>query len=596
MGLLKEIRFAIDAIGMTNELKRLSTQTDTTFITEFDAVIKKHGDKPLLIFEGKTITYDEFDRRADAYAHWMKAQNTKKGEVVALMMENRSEYLMCWVGILRAGGTAALINTHLTSKPLAHCLNISGAKHIILGAELGEQYAGAADMLEFTPELWTQEGQMQGSKNIDEALATMPSEPFILPEEQKIDFNDDALYIYTSGTTGNPKAARLSHRRMLGIMSIFSKITKAKPHDRNYIILPLYHSAGGMCAVGTTMLTGGAMVLKRKFSVRDFWDDIYKHGITQFQYIGELCRYLTTAPPQEHEQDHKLERIVGNGLRPDIWPDFQKRFKIPKIIEFYGATEGNVSLVNFDGQVGAVGRVPGWARSRSNLEVAQFDIEKEEPVRNQEGFCIKCGPDEVGELLGEIFDDDPDKPFARFEGYVGKKETQGKIMHDVFKKGDRWFRTGDLLKFDKKGYFYFIDRIGDTFRWKGENVATSEVAEVLSTFEGISDVNVYGVNVPGTDGRAGMASLVVAGDVDFKKFYEHISSQLPAYARPVFLRMQKEIEVTGTFKHRKVDLVKDGFDPAKISDPILFNNPETKSYTPLDGSSYDKIMSGGMRL
>ena len=596
MGLIKEINFAITAMRTTGAIKAIAKNPEMTFVKEFDKVVKKHSKKPAIIFENETITYGEFDRRANAYAHWIKSQNIKKGEVIALLMENRTDYVICWVGIIRAGCTAALINTHLSGKPLAHCLNISGAKHIILGAELGDQYATAADLLEFTPELWAQGGQSAGAKNLDEALAQMPTEKLVLSKDEEIEQKDGALYIYTSGTTGNPKAARISHQRMLGMMTSFAISTKAKPRDRNYIILPLYHSAGGVCAVGTTLLTGGAMVIKRKFSLRDFWEDVHRHGVTQFQYIGELCRYLLTAPPHPHERDHKIKRITGNGLRPEIWPEFQKRFNIPKILEFYGATEGNIALINFDGQVGAIGRIPSWARKKTNVEIVQFDIETEQPVRNPDGFCIKCGPGEVGEALGQIFDDNPDMPAARFEGYVGDKETKSKIMRDVFEKGDQWFRSGDLLKYDKQGYFYFIDRIGDTFRWKGENVATSEVSEVLSVFDGVSEVNVYGVDIPGTDGRAGMASMVVKDDVDLKKLYEYACSQLPAYARPVFLRMQKEIEITGTFKHRKIDLIKEGFDPDKISDPILFNDPQTKSFVPLDASTYDKIMSGGLRL
>jgi fatty-acyl-CoA synthase len=359
-----------------------------------------------------------------------------------------------------------------------------------------------------------------------------------------------------------------------------------------YNVLPLYHSSGGICAVGVAFTAGGALVLRRKFSVHEFWDDCFRYKPTFFQYIGELCRYLLNAPPSPHERDHHLRAITGNGLRPEIWAQFQKRFAIPKIVEFYGATEGNVSMLNYDGKVGAVGRIPHYLRNVLTTRIVRFDVEHEVPVRNAEGFCIECAPNEAGEAIGKI----TQEPGKNFEGYTKVADTQKKVLHDVFEKGDAWFRTGDLMKQDAEGYFYFVDRIGDTFRWKGENVATSEVSEALGVIPGIEEANVYGVSVPGMDGRAGMAALVVNGDFHLETLSQKLESTLPSYARPVFVRLLPQMEITGTFKQRKVELVKEGFDPSAIAEPLYWLDPATYKYEPLTAAAYADICSGRVKL
>ncbi len=592
MGLIKEVKFALDAFRLTNGVKKIVKNPDENFVTRFEAMADKYKNNEAIVFEGARWTYAELEERANRYAHWVQEQNIGTNQTIALLMENRSEYLAAWLGIVKSGNTASLINNNLSGAPLAHSLNVCNAKQVVLGAEVAENYIDVKDSLEHTPTCWVQDGAIQGMENLDEALSRQSTARLNKPLKHE----DDALYIYTSGTTGNPKAARISHRRLMTMAWMFAVALRTKPADRNYIALPLYHSAGGICAVGTSLLSGGTIVLKRKFSVSDFWQDVHDHKITQFQYIGEFCRYLNNAPKHPLENKHKLRIIIGNGLRPDVWKEFQPRFQIPSILEFYGATEGNISLVNFDGKVGAVGRIPSWARKNSNVEIVKFDVEKEEPVRDENGLCVPCPPGEVGELLGQIFYDNPDMPSSRFEGYVGQAETNKKILRDVFAKGDEWFRAGDLMKVDEKGYFYFIDRIGDTFRWKGENVATSEVAEAISVFNNVDEVNVYGVAVEGTDGRAGMASIVSDGNIDMKELHAHICKNLPSYAQPLFLRMQPKIEITGTFKHRKVELVKDGFDPSKVSEPLYFNDPASGSFVPLDDALYQKIMAKEVRL
>jgi fatty-acyl-CoA synthase len=345
--------------------------------------------------------------------------------------------------------------------------------------------------------------------------------------------------------------------------------------------------------MGAALLTGGSIVLRRKFSASHFWTDIVTEGCTMFVYIGELCRYLINAPEHPMERQHKLRLAFGNGLRGDVWEAMVKRFNIPDVLEFYGATEGNVSMFNFDGHVGAIGRIPGWLKKKVNARIVQFDIEAETPIRGLDGLCIECGPGQVGECLGKI---DVSDARSSYSGYADKAASEKKVLHDVFEKGDAWFRTGDLMRRDEDGYIYFVDRIGDTFRWKGENVSTSEVAEQLAQAPGVLEANVYGVEVPGQDGKAGMAALSVDEDFEIKAIYDLVERDMPAYGRPIFVRLQRHIETTGTFKYRKVDLVAEGFDPGQTKDPIYFKNPLKKGYVKLTKPTYAKLLEGGFKL
>ena len=369
-------------------------------------------------------------------------------------------------------------------------------------------------------------------------------------------------------------------------------MTGVTPADRMYVALPLYHTAGGVMAAGAALVTGASIALARKFSTSRFWTDCAESGATMFQYIGELCRYLLNAPENPAETRHRIRLAIGNGLRPEIWGPFQERFRIPQIIEFYGATEGNVVFMNLDNKIGSVGRVPPYLKSFLPARLVRFDPESGAPVRGPDGLCIECAPGEVGEALGRIGDD----PAGRFEGYTDSAETEKKRLRDVFQKGDVYFRTGDLMRVDEEGYYYFVDRIGDTFRWKGENVATSEVAEVLSRFPGVAEANVYGVKVPGADGRACMASIVPNGELDLAALHAYLAKQLAVYARPLFLRMQGAMVVTATLKHRKVELVDEGFDPAKVKDPLYFADPERGAFVPLDAETHSRILAGQYRL
>jgi fatty-acyl-CoA synthase len=355
-----------------------------------------------------------------------------------------------------------------------------------------------------------------------------------------------------------------------------------------YDCLPLYHSVGGVVAVWATLLGGGSVVLRERFSASAFWDEVVSYDCTLFQYIGELCRYLAHAPACASEKRHRLRIAVGNGLRPEVWSLFQERFAIPRILEFYAATESNFSLYNVEGEPGAIGRNPAFLAASQSVKLVRYDQERDAPQRGADGFCTPCGPDEPGEAIGRIAND--------FEGYLDAGASEKKILRNVFKPGDAWMRSGDLMRKDARGFFYFVDRVGDSFRWKGENVATAEVAQAIAAYPGVLDVNVYGVAVPGRDGRAGMAAMVVRDDFDIAGLRPHLAAFLPAYARPLFLRLSRELQVTETFKHRKRELAEQGFDPERIGEPVFFASPDSPIYVALDSALYARILSGAVPL
>jgi fatty-acyl-CoA synthase len=409
-----------------------------------------------------------------------------------------------------------------------------------------------------------------------------------------VTLSDRALHIYTSGTTGRPKAANVSHFRVMQWSCWFAGLMDVGPADRMYDCLPMSHSVGGVVATGAMLVAGGSVAIRERFSAGELWADVCRWDCTLIQYIGELCRYLVHMPPGAHDTAHRIRLACGNGLAPDVWRTFEQRFRIPRILEFYAATEGNVSLFNVEGKPGALGRIPAFLAHRAPMALVQVDLDAEVPVRDGQGRCVRCGVNEVGEAVGKILDD-RGPATTRFEGYTSVADTEQKILRDVFEPEDAWFRTGDLMRRDAEGYFHFVDRIGDTFRWKGENVATSDVASALCAFPSISEATVYGVTVPGADGRAGMAAVVCHGPLDLAALHAHLSAQLPHYARPRFLRVRAGLDVTGTFKHTKRDLIREGYDPRASDDPLYVDDPERHTFVRLIEPLHDRIQRGALR-
>jgi fatty-acyl-CoA synthase len=584
----------VGALAMGAEVDRHPERTFPDVIEELAA---RFGDAPALLSDRESFSFRTLAERANRYSAWAAAQGLGAGSCVALLMPNRPDYMAAWIGLTRIGVVAALLNTNLSGAALAHCVRAATPSHAIVDAGLLGAWRSALPHLGLPvePGLWVHGEAGPGLSRIDCDLEGRDGAALPASARPRVTTADRALLIYTSGTTGLPKAAHVSHHRVMMWSHWFAGLMRTGPGDRMYDCLPLYHSVGGVVATGSLLVNGGSVVIAEKFSARTFWDEVIRWDCTLFQYIGELCRYLLKAPPSPADTAHRLRLACGNGLRPDVWEPFKARFALPQILEFYAATEGNFSLYNVEGKPGAIGRIPSFMAARFSAAIVRHDPVTELPVRDAQGFCIRCERDEPGEAIGRIAEDEAARA-GRFEGYTGAEDTERKVLRDVFKPGDAWFRTGDLMRLDRQGYFTFVDRIGDTFRWKGENVATTEVAEVVGSCPGVVETMVYGVSVPGSDGRAGMAALVVDGSFDPAVLQRHVAERLPAYARPVFLRLCEKFEVTETFKQKKTALAREGFDPAVVGDPLLLDGGATGTYVPLDDALHARIVAGTLRV
>ncbi|XP_070762784.1 long-chain fatty acid transport protein 2 isoform X2 [Enoplosus armatus] len=504
---------------------------------------KRHPGKTFLHFEGREYSYGQVDKQSNKVARALQAEvRLKEGDAVALFLANEPSFVWTWLGLAKLGCPAALLNFNIRSKSLLHCFSCCGAKVIIASPELQDAVEEVLPTLReqgISVYLLSEACSVQGINTLSDKISQASDQPLSRDLRANVNIRSTALYIYTSGTTG---------------ITIF---------------------------------------LRRKFSASQFWDDCRKYNVTVMQYIGETMRYLCNTPKKDNEKNHRVRIAIGNGVRTDIWSEFLDRFGDIKVRELYAATEGNIGFINYTSKIGAVGRVNVVHRFFFPYTLIKFDIEKEEPVRNSEGLCIEAARGETGLLVGRITQRSP------FVGYAGnKQQTEKKRLSDVLKKGDLYFNTGDLLRFDENNFVYFQDRVGDTFRWKGENVATSEVADILTTAQCILEANVYGVQVEGHEGRIGMAAVILkeGEDFDCSDTYKQVVNYLPAYARPRFIRIQPCLEMTGTFKMKKVKLVEEGFDPAHIKDPLYFLDPEKKMYVPLTEEIYRAVASREIKL
>jgi fatty-acyl-CoA synthase len=571
------------ALKLTAEIDKAPRRTLPDVI---DDLAERFGDAPALLSDRERLSFSGLADRSRRYARWALDQRLAKGDVVALLMPNRPEYLAIWLGLSRVGVVTALINTQLRGASLVHCLNVAKAGHVIVDAALSTGLAEIAQSLDGAPQIWLH-GAAMTDLRIDLAVDAYAAADLVF-EEPEVILSDCALLIYTSGTTGLPKAANVSHHRVMTWSHWFAGLIDIQPTDRLYDCLPLCHSAGGVSAVGAALVGGGSVVIAEKFSASRFWDDIVRWDCTIFQYIGELCRYLAAAPPHPKERAHALRVCCGNGLSGDVWKAFQDRFAIPRILEFYAATEGNFSLYNVEGKPGAIGRLPSFLGHRFGAAIVKHDPATGAPVRDKDGFCVRCERGEAGEAIGRI----GEAGGARFEGYTDSAASAAKLLRDVFEPRDAWVRTGDLMYTDEQGFWYFVDRIGDTFRWKGENVATAEVAAAVRACPGVADACVFGAEAPGASGKAGMAAVVAEAGFDLAELRATLVQRLPDYARPVFVRLVPALDVTETFKLKKTALAAEGWDaPA-----VYFDDRRTGAYAPLDKATADLIRAGALRL
>ena len=573
----------------------IEREPHTTLPVLIGRLAERFGSAPALLSHQDSLSYRDLAERSNRYARWAAHEGMAPGTTVCLLMSNCPDYLAIWLGLTRAGLTVALLNTHLAGEPLAHAIRSVAPTALIAGGEFTERIQAVRALIDRGIFCWTHRSDAGGGPRIDQAAADLSGAPLDAAERAMPSLSDRALYIYTSGTTGLPKAAIVTHLRVMRWAQWFSGMMDITPADRMYDCLPLCHSVGGVVATGATLVGGGSVVLRERFSASRFWEEVTEHGCTVFQYIGELCRFLLASPPGGAEKAHRLRLACGNGLQREVWTAFQSRFRIPSILEYYASTEGNVSLYNCEGRPGSVGRVPPFLSHRYPVAVVRTDSDLGKPMRDAAGRCTRCAPGEPGELLGQI-SGGASRTGVPFEGYADAEATREKVLKDVFAPGDAWYRTGDLMTRDEQGFFYFVDRIGDTFRWRGENVSTTEVTAILASCRGVTDAAVYGVAVPGVEGRAPMAALAAEGRFDLADFRREAAEHLPTYARPLFLRIVPELDRTGTFKLQKQKLLADGFDPGRIADALYFDQVQEGRYVMLDAQLYARLIAGRERL
>ncbi len=574
---------------LIQELLNLTIVNEVSWGTIVERNAQKYPDNIAIKFEDNTLTYKEFNDSVNQYAHYFISLGLKKGDVVEIMMSNRTELLIIFTAIAKIGGISSIINIDLRGDALIYCLNKTPGKFIIIGSELIDIFINvkpklnlSADQILFVSPDRDFKYLPDGVIDISQAIKEFPSED--PPTTINVKTKDPIAYLFTSGTTGLPKAAIIIHYRFVGSGYTFGLLmAETTPNDTVYVPLPLFHGTALAVGWSTAFVRGAALAFCRKLSVSSFWDDVRKFNATVFIYIGELCRYLMNQPSKPNDKNNPIRAVIGPGLRPEIWKDFKERFDIEYIGEFYGASECAAifaNMLNFNCTMGTCA---------SNYAIIKYDTEEDKPIRNEQDFMERVDVGGIGLLLFES------KGLTKFRGYTDKEATQAKVIHNVFTEGDVWFNTGDLVKDQGCLHAQFVDRLGDTFRWKGHNVSTTEVEQVLNIYDQVSLSTVYGVQIPGTDGRAGMVAIVPSSsvvDFDLKALAEKIRENLAPYAIPIFLRFKLNLSSTSTFKLKKEELKKEGFDLEKIDDPLYIMLPGESEYIPLTQKIYENILNG----
>ena len=541
-----------------------------------DALARAHGARAAILSHDARRDFAALAARVNAIAHWGLARGLKPGERIALVSAAGPDMALAWLGLTKIGAVVALVPPDLAGAPLAHALAASGALWALADGARRDGVRVAKP-----------EGMRPLAASFEAFVAECslgPRTPPDLAPEHRPRLADPALLVYTSGTTGMPKAAIVSHARIVRTAHWFAGLAQMTTEDRLYNCLPLHHSVGGIGALFAPLVKGGSVVVAGGFSKRRFWRDVADFDCTMIQYIGDLCRILLKddAPTPAH----RLRLAVGNGLGADIWAEFQRRFAIPAILEFYASTEGNFALANVEGRIGKIGRAPK-THGAPAIVLVRHDADADAPLRGPDGLCVACKADEPGEALGRIARDSA----AAIEGYTDAAASAKKIVRDVVEKGDAFWRSGDLLARDGDGFYAFVDRIGDTFRWRGENVATMEVEAALRAAPGVQDCVAYGVAVPHADGKAGMAAVTPKGPLDLAALLA-AADTLPRHARPLFLRVVGAVEATSTFKPKRAALAAEGFDPARVKDALYVYDAASGGYVTLDGARHHAIAHG----
>jgi citronellyl-CoA synthetase len=547
-----------------------------------------------LIQGDEQLTYAELDRWANQLAHYLRAQGLRQGDSVALMFENRFELLAGVVACAKLGAVSALINSSQRGRVLAHSISLASPRMVLVGEELlgafmeiAAEVALPANACHYFADRPTWRDPGEAPAGWQHPAAALQGYPVDAPQlERPVRAEDPCFFIYTSGTTGLPKAVVFNHGRfMKGYGAFGFAAVRLGREDRMYVSLPFYHGTAMVVCWGSVLAGQAALIMVRKFSASRFWDDVERHRATAFGYVGELCRYLLDQPARSSDAANSIRVMVGNGLRPSIWQAFKQRFAVERVVELYASSEGNIgftNLLNLDNTVGF---------SPYPYAIVRYDQEREAPLR-ENGHLQRVAKGEAGLLLGKITDKSP------FHGYTSARDTERCILRDVFEPGDAWFNTGDLMRDMGFRHAQFVDRLGDTFRWKGENVSTTQVEAVLDGVADVSETVVYGVEVPNTNGRAGMACIRLAcapEDFDFQSLLTHLRQELPTYAIPLFLRLSAVMETTGTFKHKKAPLKEQAYDLDRCCDPLYAWLPGSDRYVPLTRELQVAITAGNFR-
>lgn len=589
--LLTAWRFPSMAYHLIKGLKSLGSDRNVSWGSILEDIAARYPEHTAVKSPDGTLTYRELNAKANRFAHFLLSRKVAKGDTVTVCMENRPELLVAYCGCAKVGAVCSLINVNQRGESLVHSFNLNRGKIVIIGEECLEFFNEARRAIEYRdPDICLIRdpalNRLKAPGDITDLLQTMPADN--PPTTRDVMMKNPIAYVYTSGTTGGlPRAAVILHKRTLSAMFWFGRlVTRIRPSHTVYVPLPFFHTNALTVGWPAALYSGAAVALRRKFSAGGFLDDVKRFGVTHFVYVGEVCRYLMSRPPVTGEDRTTLRYVFGNGLRPDIWRAFKKRYGIRKVFEFYGAAEGVgvfTNLLSIDYSVGT---------SLTPYAIVKYDVESDAPVRNEKGFLVKVGKGEAGLLIMEISEKTP------FPGYSDKKKTEEKIIRDAFRKGDLWFNTGDLLRNMGFRHAQFVDRLGDTFRWKGENVATMEVEKAIDSFPGVNSSAVYGIAMPTGDGRAGMAAIIKeeGKEINLAALAAHLRSSLPKYAVPLCLRFVEDFEWTATHKIKKIRLKNEGFDPARVGGPLYVLLPGSDVYTPMDDTLYRDITAGKYRF
>ncbi|KAI0106829.1 acetyl-CoA synthetase-like protein [Daldinia grandis] len=579
----------------------------STFYTLEEAAKNKvTSNRPFIRFQDKSWTYAEVYEMALKYGDWFKTKfGVKSKDIVAVDLQNSDHFIFICFGLWAIGAKPAYINYNLTGQPLVHCVKTANSVLMLVDPEVAINVDDSVreKLGDLRIEFLTEEAKA-------EVLATEPVRPPDSLRSGEVS-KDIAILIYTSGTTGLPKAAIVSWKKMTLAGSFVGSFLGTKTSDVFYTCMPLYHGSATIMGMSHCLESGCTFAIGKKFSTKTFWNEARQHDATMIQYVGETCRYLLAARPQidpatgeNMDKKHNIRIAFGNGLRPDIWEKFRERFNIESVAEFYAATEGNLATWNLsrnDFATGAIGRFGILYRQIAKLTsaIVRQDLDTDSPWRDPKtGLCRQVAPGEIGELLMVL----PADTQKDFQGYYNNHEaTEKKILRNVFKKGDGYFRTGDLVSLDSEGRMFFHDRIGDTFRWKSENVATTEVSEAFGTHPAVQEANVYGVQLPNHDGRAGCAALTLTqeavDDTLLRSLAEHARSKLPKYAVPIFLRIGKGLTaaVTGTNKQQKHGLREQGVNPTLVGDDDIFWLKDG-TYVKFGNNDWNRLNAGQVKL